>query len=317
MKNKAKDRHVQVSLTGGLGNQLFQLTAAVSMEPTKITLLSRFGIPRATEGIPDLWYYKLPSHVKLEPRGSEPLIYRKVVGYLLRMGVEPKKFEKNKFINSLINLLARVIISLRIRKPARISVGQGVGYSPIESNHRSTVLIGYFQTEKYFNSPNVMSQMSEIELKNVPPILAEHRILASVEHPLVVHVRLGDYRSEENFGLLTANYYECLQSLWATNSYGKIWLFSDEPEAALERIPNQLLPFVRVVNDDKENPATTLELMRLGEGYVIANSSLSWWAAKLTKANNPIVVAPLPWFKAMPEPLELIPREWQRREGFN
>ena len=50
--------------------------------------------------------------------------------------------------------------------------------------------------------------------------------------------------------------------------------------------------------------------MRYGHGYIIANSSLSWWAASLSHAKNPLVVAPSPWFKQIGTPNKLIPDNW-------
>jgi len=155
-----------------------------------------------------------------------------------------------------------------------------------------------------------------LELKEASTFLAEHQTLAKVEKPLVVHIRLGDYKMEENFGILSEKYYECLNELWEGGSFGKIWMFSDEPEIAIEKIPKKLRGEVRIINDKSEVPAVTLEVMRLGHGYVIANSSLSWWGAMLSKNTNPIVIPPNPWFKSMPEPKNLIPEGWDRRFGF-
>ncbi len=308
---------VKVSLTGGLGNQLFQLAAAFSLQPSSITLLTRFGLPRMTAGIPDVSHYKLPSTVELELNNSDPKFYRKVVGYLLRTGVNPKPFEKNAAFAFLVKFLSHAILAYRFKKMMQICVGQGVGYSKIELNRANAILVGYFQTERHLNSAGVEDLLKSLELNVEPQILKEYKSLAKAELPLVVHVRLGDYRTEEKFGIVTKSYYECVEKLWGSNSYRKIWLFSDEPREAIEMIPDHLVQHVRVVSDALETPATTLELMRLGKGYVIANSSLSWWGAKLSKTENPIVFAPFPWFKAMPEPVDLIPANWHRQAGFD
>jgi hypothetical protein len=63
------------------------------------------------------------------------------------------------------------------------------------------------------------------------------------------------------------------------------------------------------------SPAATLEVMRFGAGYVIANSSFSWWAAFLSKKPDVEVIAPQPWFQGMDEPRDLIPPNWQRIEA--
>jgi hypothetical protein len=316
MKSSLQTKHVLVSLTGGLGNQLFQLAGATWLSPCKLTLVTRFGVPRTTEGIPDVFYYKLPSHVELENAPEDPILFRKTVGYLLRMGVSPRSLEKNKYIRLFITFVARILLSLRLKQSLEVYVAKGVGFSQLKTTKNRVMLIGYFQTRTYLESNHVENLFRSLELHSKPEILVKHESLANVETPLVVHVRLGDYRLESNFGILSKDYYKCIQNMWNSGTYRKIWLFSDEPSAAIEFIPESFRRYVRVINDSNENPATTLELMRLGNGYVIANSSLSWWGAKLSRTENPVVIAPTPWFKSMSEPEKLIPKEWQLREGF-
>jgi hypothetical protein len=305
-----------VSLTGGLGNQLFQFAAANWIESERIRLLSRFGMPRITDGIPDLLYYKMPPKVTYEMDSSEPIFYRKVVGYILRSGIFPRRYEKFKVVRNIMNLSGRILISVRLRKWITFCIGQDVGFSIIIPKSKRVMLIGYFQTYKFMDAPNVKRAMFELELKVKPPILLEHEILALEEFPLVVHVRLGDYRLEDNFGILSENYYKNIDELWSSGKHRKIWLFSDEPDAAISCIPKKLQSKIRIIRDENETPATTLELMRLGAGYVIANSSLSWWGAMLCRNENPVIIAPNPWFRSMPEPKELIPENWSRRDGF-
>jgi hypothetical protein len=305
-----------VSLTGGLGNQLFQFAAANSIDSDRIILLSRFGMPRMTDGTPDILFYKMPPKVMYKAESSDPIFFRKVVGYLLRSGIFPKRFEQNLIVRGFVNLSARLLIGLRLGKWLTFCVGRDVGFSEIYPKSKKVMLVGYFQTHRFMDLPDVARTMNELELQAKPLILLEHEKHALEEIPLVVHVRLGDYRLEQDFGTLAESYYRSVEKLWGSGRYKKIWLFSDEPEAAISFIPKLLQGQTRVIRDEKESPATTLELMRLGTGYVIANSSLSWWGAMLSRNQNPEIVAPNPWFRAMPEPKELIPKNWNRQEGF-
>jgi hypothetical protein len=50
--------------------------------------------------------------------------------------------------------------------------------------------------------------------------------------------------------------------------------------------------------------------MRNMKGYVIGNSTFSWWAARLKYDHSAVVVAPVPWFKSMNDPEGLIPGDW-------
>ena len=100
--------------------------------------------------------------------------------------------------------------------------------------------------------------------------------------------------------------------MWDSSTFGKIWLFSDEPEEALSAIPSAYRNHIRVIPNLDSIPATTLELMRLGHGYVIANSSFSWWAASLSRNVGSQIVAPSKWFKGKEDPVDLIPAQWKR-----
>ena len=55
--------------------------------------------------------------------------------------------------------------------------------------------------------------------------------------------------------------------------------------------------------------------MRLGRGYVIANSTFSWWAAYLSLNPGVEVVVPSPWFMGMEDPGELIPPNWKQLDA--
>ena len=52
-----------------------------------------------------------------------------------------------------------------------------------------------------------------------------------------------------------------------------------------------------------------LALMAKFRRIVVANSSYSWWAARLSH-ENPKVVAPYNWYKSMKQPNDLIPDDW-------
>jgi len=59
------------------------------------------------------------------------------------------------------------------------------------------------------------------------------------------------------------------------------------------------------------SPTATLQAMRFGRGYIIANSTFSWWGAYLSMTENAPVYAPSPWFKGMRSPEDLLPPHWK------
>jgi hypothetical protein len=89
-----------------------------------------------------------------------------------------------------------------------------------------------------------------------------------------------------------------------------VWVFSDEPTEVNQYIKLPLGYGMRVVGDNGLNPAETLELMRHGSAYVIANSTFSWWAAFLSYERGCPTIMPAPWFQNMPSPEGIKPENW-------
>jgi hypothetical protein len=77
-----------VSLTGGLGNQLFQLSAAINIAGEgKIILLNKYGSPREhLNGEPDLLGFSLINEISLHLESNSALahaIARKGINFAL------------------------------------------------------------------------------------------------------------------------------------------------------------------------------------------------------------------------------------------
>jgi hypothetical protein len=133
------------------------------------------------------------------------------------------------------------------------------------------------------------------------------------EVPLVVHIRLGDYSTNPQIGMLDARYYlDNLAYVYEKTACSKLWLFSNDVERALEFIPAELRSVTLVKESTELNDSDILELMSRGHAYFLANSTFSWWAARMSTANPSNIFAPKPWFAKMPEPYELIPKDWNR-----
>jgi len=171
------------------------------------------------------------------------------------------------------------------------------------------LIFGYFQTYRYFSSLGAQDRQLSLLRKSREFLKLEET--ARVNNPIVVHVRLGDYAKERHFGVLSANYYlNCFTKLDLINSEQPIWVFSDEPTKALDTLPKLSPERFFVVPNEVLTPAETLELMRHGSTYVIANSTFSWWGATLSYSDNPTVIAPEKWFAGMQDPRELLPSKW-------
>lgn len=313
-----KNRKVVIALTGGLGNQLFQLAAGLSRSDSVEIDCSLLSPRLSSLGLPEIESFTLPTNVSFKNlQKGKPFFLSKVTGYLLRSAINRRRVEKIWGYMPIMRQVGRIILSARAKKNFNLLINRGVGFSEISSKPGSNLLIGYFQSYKWSSENRVLSQMKKITPKQHSRRYEELKMLATSERPLVVHMRLGDYLNESEFGVPSLDYYlESISSLWDSGIYKKIWLFSDDIPLAKEKIGNVENGDFRWIDGANMGSAETLELMRHGYGYVIANSTFSWWGAFLSHTNNPVVIAPSPWFAGMSSPVDLIPPSWQTRKAF-
>jgi hypothetical protein len=310
--NKSK---IIISLTGGLGNQLFQLAAGLNLaNGADLYLNTAFGRPRKNnKGETELLSFNLPDKVLVGRIDNAPWFISKIAGYLLRVGVSPRTIEKYQIFSRIIPSICSIPLSFYFKQRVSVIYSKNLGYSPITIKNKNNLIFGYFQTFHWTEKPIIKKTMMEIELKFDSPDLESFKILAEIEKPIIVHVRLGDYLFEKNFGTLSEEYYkESIEKIMQSGKCKSIWLFSDEIEKARNFLPNNMDIPLRLIENVGNSTSVTFEVMRLGYGYVIANSTFSWWAAYLAKNPSVEIIAPKPWFKGMSEPLDLIPRDWQR-----
>ncbi|QLL22937.1 alpha-1,2-fucosyltransferase [Actinobacteria bacterium IMCC25003] len=312
---KVTKKPLIVFLTGGLGNQLFQLANALTLDSKReIYLEWTLGKPRCNnQGLPDLFSFQLPNRSHLMPATRYSRFTSKTVGYLLRSGIAPKNWEKMRLIKKATAVLGNLVVSVYFRKLIKVERGIGIGYSALDVSPSSSFIVGYFQSYKFTNDIDTYKDLKTMSLATKNSKVEKFVEIARIEEPIVIHFRFGDYKFESSFGIPTANYYRnALTQILAENPDSKIWVFSDEEVEARKVFPSEFMDRTRWFTDTQLSSAETLEIMRLGKSYVIANSTFSWWGAVLSKTENPSVICPDVWFRFEAEPLDLIPPSWKR-----
>jgi hypothetical protein len=230
------------------------------------------------------------------------------------MGVKPSNLESNKFVKSTILFLASLLTSIFLRKRRNVVIGDGVGYSKLGNKYSNPYLVGYFQSYRYVEKSR--QYLLKAKIHSVGPELEELNLVAKEEMPLVVHLRFGDYLLEENFGIPSREFYSTgISKLLARGSCKSIWVFSDDLPKAREKLDLKNTLPIRWINSVDDSVVATLQAMRFGRAYVIANSTFSWWAAYLSLNPSVEVVAPSPWFMGMEDPKELIPPNWEQLDA--
>jgi len=149
-------------------------------------------------------------------------------------------------------------------------------------------LMGYFQTERYFSH-------CEQEIRK---IFKFRKDLDSTGGQITIepdstclHIRRGDYLSSPNHHpVQDAEYYKRGVEIAKSEYY---YVFSDDIQWCKDNIRG----FAdNVIFIDEDNPYLSLNLMTKCKNHIIANSSLSWWAAWLGKKEDQKVVSPSRWF---------------------
>jgi len=319
LKSSNLNGRVVVFLVGGLGNQIFQYAAGLSRSPKIMLLDSKLGSPRENKsGLPALFDFQLIQNSSTYLGWSRKntfvrKICEKYAWFFIGFAMKPTKHFPAIFLRVTTNFIAKIIFSIWLLSPTRITVAPDNGFFPMSKKFGQEYLIGYFQTYVWASDPIVFKELMKLELKSPSEEYIQFLELISDQHSIALHVRLGDYKGLKGFGILSRGYYsEALSLLSESIKIERILLFSDEPGEAINYIPVEFLNRTLIVPSFNGNAAETLQVMRLCSNYIIGNSSLSWWGAFLSYSTNPIVVAPEPWFATKPEPNLLIPPNWIR-----
>jgi hypothetical protein len=293
---KLKKSLVTVDLIGGLGNQLFQYAIARAIAHARggnVALnLEWFDAVRSasvTTRHYALAPFLLPvALVRPWYANSRALLYFNKA--LKRIGVRRSYFRETDFFSF---------------DPTALSAEPPIHLS------------GYWQSWKYFEG---ISDLLKRELgtpRNLSAASTEMLQRIKSCDAICVHVRRGDYVSNAAasnlHGTCGLDYYRSAMSVISAplkNPYA--FVFTDDPGWVRENFVSAV-PFTVVDINAHEQAHQDLWLMAACSHFVIANSSLSWWGAWLSTAQEKTVICPRKWFKGGDhDTSDLLPEEWIR-----
>lgn len=279
----------EIILIGGLGNQLFQVSAGKSLElasGNKVNFTTGY-----IEKIGNSHGMDISKYFTLDDCLSKS---------------RPTSKGKLRLLRE-INTISR---KLKVKDLNHYYFSDEVGYdSRIFELANPRKILGYFQSWKYFDS---LTDFSFLEIKKpMSNIFSEFELEISNSECGAIHIRRGDYvKQGQAFGLLSDKYYEESIEQMSLSKGSTIYVFSDSVEIAESVLQTwsgrYLLKYVKNLDSFE-----SMLLMSRFPKIVIANSSFSYWAALLGgKKEN--VIAPSKWFKSWDDPAELIPPYWTR-----
>jgi hypothetical protein len=299
---------VVVCLFGGLGNQMFQYAAgrALALKTGSRLILdaSSFTLPQArrTYALDD---YALAAETRFD-------------GYRYPPRQSVVRFPARQFPQ----WIERAAQILRVRIPISLAAGANSFSVFAESSFDfdpgfwqcgpQTYLVGYWQSERYFGeiADLVRRELTYLRAPDADNARWLTRIRAC--NAVCVHVRRGDYLLPAHFGyhgLCSADYYgRALRLIRERVANPQFFVFSDDWTWCREHLADEDTVIVDANKPDAGQDE--LRLMAACRHHVIANSSLSWWAAWLATSGDQTVVAPTPWFNHRPRTPDLFPADW-------
>lgn len=276
-----------VKIHYGLGNQLFQYALA-----------RRISVERKIPFKIDASFYSLSAGNDQQNRGYELSKFTVVE----RMATD-KDLQRFKG-PSLYRRLSGWFDRLRPYYLRSVVYEQQPSFDPNILRIRSgAYLHGYWQNEKYFNTiEDVLRE--DLRFKDEPDSVNKSILkkIRSTQSSVAIHIRRGDYLTDKTVISLLhpcpmAYYQAAIDHLVNVVGDPFFFIFSDDPEWVEANFKVEH-PHFFVSGYNANQPVEELRLMSSCNHFIIANSSFSWWAAWLGKAQDKIVVAPKLWFRS-------------------
>jgi hypothetical protein len=280
-----------VHLMGGLGNQLFQYAAARRLSLT-------LDVPLKL----DLNFYKRHSQRTYE-----------LHQFCIEAGIatlwEVARWRGPRFLTRItqpLGLVPRLVLERDFEfDPDILTLGDG------------RCLEGYWQSYRYFAdvAPQILAELAV----RTPPSDADRTLLHRMARcdAIGLHVRRGDYASNpaarQHHGLCPPDYYRrAVDKIASRLRAPELFVFSDDMPWVKQHLRFGL-ETTHVEHHGVGSAPLELRLMAGCRHFVLANSSLSWWAAWLSSQEDSIVYAPRQWFT---DPAintdDLTPPAWHR-----
>jgi glycosyltransferase involved in cell wall biosynthesis len=296
---------VLIPLMGGLGNQLFQVSAGLFYTDGEVRVLSGIANPVLnSEGRPEIDDIILPNRISIEDFQIQNMFTQKLINLSIRVSTKERTI-----VHRLLEISIAILFSMTSRELIRVKVSSGLGYTDFKHFSKGkTLLVGYFQSHIYASSLRRELDLTESFVKKPSQYFDSANHYFSIEKWRLIHVRLGDYLQNEDFGILSPNYLLTQINLQENRLHLTSKVFSNDHDK-LRQLSSKLHGYV-YVEKDAMSSTEILALCSTAKQFVISNSTFSWWAAYISGKTGPDVIYPSPWFKNLVTPEKLNPTTW-------
>lgn len=283
---------VTTKLYGRLGNQLFQLAAAIAYS---LRNSEYFVFPRQTLN-PSVFPYYWEKFVNRQNTIPENEVYQGTIKVWEPSDLSYREIKHNPKINVVLD-----------------------GYFQSEKYFKD-------QSEKTID---YLSVILTREVKNLNRLLDAINFLRRLEKPkIAIHIRRGDYLQLADKHPFVGEQYLIDAITKTIEKYGESYcvIFSDDMQwcqSFLEKeVNHRLNPIlgklhfmseISLLDDQEPSAIDSLLLMVECDHFIISNSSYGWWGAYLGQNPNKQVIAPAKWYgpgNAHINTNDLLPPTW-------
>lgn len=276
---------IVVNLFGGLGNQLFQLTAGFVL--SKITnkklyindsLVSYFRFSHEKINLSDIFEFDF------------------------------KKKKEDSYIKILIKKLILIFPIVTFFQKFFINE---INYSKILKEKFAKIeILGYWQDFIYFN----IYKNEIIKLFKFKKFKVDLKLLDKIlkTNSASIHIRRGDFLSKRNkvsYALPTSYYMKSIRKLSALEKNIIFFIFTDDKVW----VRNYFLKHLKKINYSvvlTDKNYQDFFLMSKCKHNIISNSTFSWWAAFLNRNIFKKVFYPRSWFKNSISAPNIFDKKW-------
>ena len=305
----------RVILSGGLGNQLFQVAAGMYFFGNEqTTLVESLGKPHGDKkNLSEMKLLNLPETISLETHSRQfwtPLI-AKVNNYQLSLFLTDSS--RSRLLSKLLLPVSNFLITFYFNHKSKVKYCRQISNTDESKKVIQNVISGYFQNHEYASTPEVKFRICELLAIEKSQELKQLIEQAKQMSPLVIQIRLGDYMREDDFGIPGTEYYtKAIEFILERQKHQNIWIFSNDIQMARKILPKEYNDKYKFIENLLDSPVETLEAMRHGVSYILSNSTYGWWGAFLSHQESPLVVTPSPWFRSRNSPKRLSPDSWTK-----
>ena len=285
---------INLVLSGGLGNQIFQIAYALEKYPLyALQLIHLAGLSNnQLESLNALRSASLPTHIRLPIEYNPDLKFLKLCKMILR--IEGNRIYQGSKRSKFNEYLMRKVASVMYQKiDFTLSEYETSMPSIFPRKMKKKILVGYFQKRVFPYSSDTLESLRNLTSTVTNPKIQSLRAESLIEHPVIVHIRLGDFAEEKKFWKFSEAYLaDGLDALGYNSKVDRIWLVSDDEAHAIEFFQHHLRKGIRVIPTKDLIPIEVLQVLQMGSAYLIGASTLGLWGAYLSYDQGAKVIAP-------------------------